>query len=382
MRVGESRRGMRGRFARRGFACSASLLIASLLMASGARAYVPYRIDGTTTGHSLAWGHACTPLQVYTDDLPDLTAEQIMRAATAAASAWGAAQNPCTSWHLEIMRMPGAGPGTRLDGVNSITFRRTEWCSADSSGGPCLPNDPAQPSSTSVFAVRATGEIVEGDIEINAHDFAWADLDLTPGAVDRQDLQNVLTHEIGHLLGFADSCWTAGTAPTRPLDDTGQPAPACDQASAAVRDTTMFRAQPVGETQKRTLAPDDQKALCDTYPSGFGLPDGAANAVVCMAPSDAGGADTRGDDARDPGDTRLEDARDSVSDAADAADAHDTASAETADAGPPGRSLGGSGCGCTIGGAPSAVSAPLLGVMLWLARRRRSRPRLARSHPG
>ncbi|HET6149687.1 MAG TPA: matrixin family metalloprotease [Polyangia bacterium] len=248
-------------------------------------------------GPPAAWARSCIPILVFTDGLTDLTAEQVMRAATAAAATWSGAANPCTAMRLEVTRASGPGPGAQVDGASTVTFHRTDWCT--SSSGSCPPNDPPQPSMTSVFVRVTTGEIVEGDVEINARDFGWTDLDLAPGTLDRQDLQNVLTHEFGHLLGLAHSCWSATEDVIHPLDDTGQPAPACDQASAAVRDTSMFASLPVGETKKRTLASDDQNALCTIYPADGGSPGADGDLTTCTPPPMDAGTDLR-DGAGDP----------------------------------------------------------------------------------
>ena len=96
--------------------------------------------------------------------------------------------------------------------------------------------------------------------------FAWADLDVTPDA-RRQDLQNALTHEMGHFIGLDHTCYQPGTVSSPPLDNNGNPIPTCDNASDDVRATTMFASAPPGDTQKRTLEADDCQAVCDIYPT-------------------------------------------------------------------------------------------------------------------
>jgi len=55
------------------------------------------------------------------------------------------------------------------------------------------------------------------------------------------DLENVMTHELGHYLGLAHS---------------------------TVLDATMFASAEAGETIKRDLDPDDIEGLCTIYPAG------------------------------------------------------------------------------------------------------------------
>ena len=52
----------------------------------------------------------------------------------------------------------------------------------------------------------------------------------------------------------------------RPVDNNGDPLIDCSAATAAVRETTMFPSAEPGDVEKRTLAPDDLQALCETYP--------------------------------------------------------------------------------------------------------------------
>jgi hypothetical protein len=277
---------------------------------------------------------------------------------------------------LQVTRASGPGPGSRLDGANTVTFHTTDWCT--NSNGSCLRNDPAQPSLTSVFVRLTTGEITEGDVEINARDFGWTDLDLAPGTLDRQDLQNVLTHEFGHLLGLAHSCWSATEDVIHPLDDTGQPAPACDQASAAVRDTTMFASLPVGETKKRTLASDDLNALCTIYPADGGYPDADGGLTTCMPPPMDAGTDLREGGAGDPvaeAGTPEPDAGRADESSTDVAD-----SAVAADANPGKPAASGTGCGCALAEPRSAGWAPVGAALALLAcRRGRRAPGLKRS---
>lgn len=55
------------------------------------------------------------------------------------------------------------------------------------------------------------------------------------------DVQNTTTHEFGHFIGFGHS---------------------------SVVEATMFASADLGETSKRTLAADDQQAICSVYPAG------------------------------------------------------------------------------------------------------------------
>jgi len=94
-----------------------------------------------------------------------------------------------------------------------------------------------------------TGEIFDGDIELNEAEFQFTTADppapsCQPGSSTGcigTDLRNTVTHEAGHLLGLGHS---------------GDP------------ESTMFLSAGSGETLKRDLAQDDIDGLCSIYPAG------------------------------------------------------------------------------------------------------------------
>jgi hypothetical protein len=70
------------------------------------------------------------------------------------------------------------------------------------------------------------------------------------------DLQDTLTHELGHFLGLAHPCGSGS----------GSPEIAC--TPGVYDDLTMFPFEAPGETKKRTLAADDIEGVCTLYPRG------------------------------------------------------------------------------------------------------------------
>jgi MYXO-CTERM domain-containing protein len=67
------------------------------------------------------------------------------------------------------------------------------------------------------------------------------------------DLQNTLTHEIGHFLGLAHPCGSGSGSPEVPCTST-------------YADRTMYPFEVPGEIAKRTLAADDVAGICALYP--------------------------------------------------------------------------------------------------------------------
>lgn len=94
---------------------------------------------------------------------------------------------------------------------------------------------------------QCSGRIVDADVVLNAAAFAFTTADGPVCADPAQqgcvatDVENTLVHEIGHVVG---------------LDHT------------LVAGATMVASAGPGETEKRSLEPDDLEGLCSIYPAG------------------------------------------------------------------------------------------------------------------
>jgi hypothetical protein len=109
---------------------------------------------------------------------------------------------------------------------------------------------------TSFTVDRVTGQLVEVDIYLNS----FIDWSVAPsGETGRFDVQSVMTHEVGHLLGLGHS--SLGETVFRP--DGGR--------RVLGKRTVMFPvAYAVGTVLDRTLQDDDIAAISLTYPTdGF-----------------------------------------------------------------------------------------------------------------
>lgn len=137
--------------------------------------------------------------------------------------------------------------------VNVIFFRDDDWQYKD--------EDNTLAKTTVTFS-NETGEIYDADIEVNT---ATNAVSIKNDKV-RYDLESIMTHEVGHLLGLAHS---------------GDPS------------ATMFASYEPGSTELRTISNDDIAALCTAYPPGRKAtcdttPRGGF-AADCDSPADEGG---------------------------------------------------------------------------------------------
>jgi MYXO-CTERM domain-containing protein len=205
----------------------------------------------------------------------------------AAASRPGASA-PCTDMQVVLAGVT-ASTTTGNDGTNRIVIRRGP-CSGIHSVVPpgagciaagtcadefnCWDHDRYIALTTTTYRL-STGAILDADVEVNAgagdgDGFLVTCLDppapicsedLRTGCI-ANDLQNALTHEVGHLLGFAHS-------------DT--------------RSSTMYAGTTSGETRKRVLSTDAAEGMCAVYPVGGAVLTCGSRAVGC---STAGAPDT------------------------------------------------------------------------------------------
>lgn len=190
--------------------------------------------------HFLAWRRPCSGIALSvaapSDDLSEAEMYDILERSIAT---WEAVDCEGQAIGVDLATLEEQSTCTeplyRDDGgnVNTIMFVQ-DW-------GERM-YDPAAFAVTTVWHRRTTGEILDVDMEVNERRGPYG---ICPpdGCRDARtvDLENVLTHELGHYLGLAHT-----TDPT----------------------ATMFASAVAGETSKRDLARDDVEGICAVYPPG------------------------------------------------------------------------------------------------------------------
>jgi hypothetical protein len=234
---------------------TALALLAPLLTARSAAAYCRSTTCVTTEedcsidsdgcvedGFELRWGTGCVTFAVESEGSPrwGIGFSEAREAARAAFTAWISAQCSDRGEHPSLGAVdlgpvecehPEYNDKPPQPNANSIVFRDDEWPYGDDTTALAL---------TTITFDSASGEILDADIEVNS-----ATIGLSVSDIDvRTDLQAILTHETGHLLGLAHS-------------------PESDATMSSGYDGT--------DLGFRVLASDDHAAICDAYPPGRDL---------------------------------------------------------------------------------------------------------------
>ena len=234
------------------------IVVTLLAIAVPARAYVRTSVDGVPN-RPLFWMDRTIAVELASSSSSTIAPVDLRTAFDRSLATWTHAGG-CTDVVLTDAG-EAIGTTTNLDGGpldhhNRVVVRQSAW--------PAIVG-PGTLAITTVLYDRSSGAILDADTDVNAVAHVFSASDVPPA--DDDDVQNTLTHELGHLLGFAHS-----------LDPSA----------------TMYASAAPGETSKRHLAADDVRAICDTYPTGAPTPTawppmGASSCAVAAraAPSRA-----------------------------------------------------------------------------------------------
>lgn len=175
----------------------------------------------------LYWNRLGVPVLYDDAYTSEVAADRVRAALDASIATWAAVG--CS--YLKP-RPAGTGPDLRVGYVREGTNQNViTWVSP-------WPNNPRAYALTFTTFLCDSGRLLDADIAINGEQFLYTD---DPTTTARVDIQNTVTHEVGHLLGF---------------DHSADP------------DSTMFADAPVGESKKRDLTDDDVLGMCTVYGTG------------------------------------------------------------------------------------------------------------------
>jgi hypothetical protein len=193
-----------------------------------------------TINTPLFWRRPCIHYAVQADGARDFSEERALAIIDTSFQTWMDVRCDGQPLDLSVQRRDeriscdAAEYNTGAGNVNSIVFIQ-DWSSREG-------YDSRAFALTTVWHSISSGEVYDADIEINEEIGVYADCDPMDGCDEgRIDLQNVLTHEIGHFFTMAHSDNNI---------------------------STMWWMADPGDIDKRILRTDDIEGICTIYPPG------------------------------------------------------------------------------------------------------------------
>lgn len=250
----------------------------------------------------LRWAQTCIFLQpdaeLLRDDLP---ADVTLQAIQSAIAAWNDRITPSSFLQLHYLPPTDSREASQTDRLGWIKFRFGSWCRPpkDSSSSPVCFDPSATAVTTVSFLNKPTepdldGQIVDTDIDLNAVGYRFVDGSKPLSTGDRRspvDLWNVLTHELGHVMGLDHTCLIDGGSSGCMTDHKGAQVVTCatldgqrfsSQDAETAYEAAMYPTTTAGDYSRRIPTADDLVGVITTHPA-------SADPQVCSLPSVASG---------------------------------------------------------------------------------------------
>ena len=236
------------------------LLLLWLCGPATAGAYV--RSTTSRAGVPIRWHDtSCIQMRINSHGSSKITDRSDLIAARRAMDNWRNAVKHCSYIRFNIQPdRPNAVPELKECGINEnvIYFEESSWSYA--------------PEALAITRVQyiddpghqQDGRILDADILLNG-----VDVPFTTSSSPGHDIENTLTHELGHLLGLDHPCDDGQSRSKRPIQNhNGVTLPACGSKGVTqeMKDSTMYNEAPMGQTSKRSPLGDDIKGICAIYP--------------------------------------------------------------------------------------------------------------------
>jgi len=228
------------------------LLVAVAFTPSRALAYTRAELQGKP-GTYLYWTVRNISYVVHKAGCADVPLNETVGAIRRAFFSW--ASPSCTDFFFNYGGLESVdrtnltlAEGEKPDGKNLIIWREDAWPPPGVTD-PSINKD--MPAVTTLIYKTDTGFIADADIDLNGYNFFWTTTDDPAKAAT--DIENIVAHEIGHLLGLGHS----------------------DEKEATMYGTTVQ-----AELKKRSLERDDLAGTCFVYPFSADTPPGPGQGTV------------------------------------------------------------------------------------------------------